>query len=355
LLKQDGSFGKIPAGGSWISTPGTFTKFGVTATETVYALRSDGWLLVNGTATHRDTRDFHVASNGTLYWLGTSGAFGRLINGSTTWSNVLNDIVKFAVSPDGTIYSIRNDNWGLINETDTWQNTKDLAVSRSGIVYWLSTSGTLERQKEGGGWVGVARGVESFRLGLGDLPEVIAAEPPAPQTLVGDFDGDGRDDEATVNPISGRVEVTPRGVGSYGGQWATLPSSPWNNSVVGDFNGDGRDDIAAQIGTGSATRIVYALSEGNRFRVIGSQDSTLASTAAPWTEIYVGDFDGDGSDELLGWYPAISGGRTANRWEVLHFDEQSGARLDTANYDWGNALHTTSMVFTAISVVLFDV
>jgi RHS repeat-associated protein len=351
VLKTDGSFGKIPAGGSWTPTPGSFTKFSVAADETVYALRSDSYLLVNGAATYAATRDFHVGSDGRLYWLATSGTFASRAVGSQIWDHTAHDIVKFVVSPNGTIYTIRNDNWAQINGTDTWQDTKDVAVTRSGIVYWLSTSGKLERRIDTGGWVTVANGVESFTLGLGDLPQMVAIDLPQLDPAPGDFNGDGRPDTVSLDPVTGKVNVALTvGTSTTTSNWGTLPSAAWNEVLVGDFNGDGRDDIAGRHGSGSASRVVYALSESNRFRVIGSEDSTLASTATPWTEIYVGDFDGDGSDELLGWYPTITGGRTANRWEVLHFDEQMGARLDTANYDWGNALHTSSIVGTPITV-----
>ncbi len=125
---------------------------------------------------------------------------------------------------------------------------------------------------------------------------------------VGDFDGDGRDDLITfvrdtqAEPQRGDVHVALSNGSTF------LSSAKWHDffcigeevCVVGDFNGDGRDDIAAfvrdtQTGTGRGD-VHVALSNGSSF---------LPSTK--WHDFFclgaevcaVGDFNGDERDDLI--------------------------------------------------------
>jgi hypothetical protein len=64
--------------------------------------------------------------------------------------------------------------------------------------------------------------------------------------LVGDFDGDGKDDIASYHPGSGTWWVSvSEGDRFSTGKWDTFSTGTgWTSQVVGDFNGDGLDDIA---------------------------------------------------------------------------------------------------------------
>ena|GEM_PF-3329613 len=125
---------------------------------------------------------------------------------------------------------------------------------------------------------------------------------------VGDFDGDGMDDVVTfvrdtkTEPWRGDV-VVALSTGS-----AFEPARVWHSffcigneiPVVGDFDGDGKDDIATLVRNssgGSAAEDVYvALSTGAAF----------SGTAVKWNEGFgrnnwipdCGDFTGDGMDDL---------------------------------------------------------
>lgn len=126
--------------------------------------------------------------------------------------------------------------------------------------------------------------------------------------VVGDFNGDGRDDIATFvrstasGAGQGDVYValsngTSFGAGTKWHEWFGLGDEI---PLVGDFNGDGRDDIAVLLRstvTDSGQGDVYvALSTGSAF-----------GPSQKWHDYFclgneipgVGDFNGDGRDDLV--------------------------------------------------------
>ena len=69
----------------------------------------------------------------------------------------------------------------------------------------------------------------------------------------------------------------------------------WRDGIVGDFNGDGRDDIAEyQPSTGTWEVL---LSTGNGFNRSEFYDFSVENPQ--WGAFHVGDFDGDGNDDIL--------------------------------------------------------
>jgi hypothetical protein len=70
---------------------------------------------------------------------------------------------------------------------------------------------------------------------------------------------------------------------------------------VGDFNGDGRDDIFRYV-PGSSGADVF-LSDGTRFVRDGSWTGAGHGTDG-W---YIGDYDGDGKDDIFRYVPGVSG------------------------------------------------
>jgi len=122
---------------------------------------------------------------------------------------------------------------------------------------------------------------------------------------VGDFDGDGNADILLRNGTTGMVAIwfidgTTR---TSHGAVLTVPIAwGWNIVGVGDFNGDGKDDVLLR---NSVSGMVAAwLMNG-----LTVDDDGAIDTVAPalgWTIQGTGDFDGDDNDDIL-WQNGTTG------------------------------------------------
>ncbi len=122
--------------------------------------------------------------------------------------------------------------------------------------------------------------------------------------LVGDFDGDGFDDLAQINP-AGQIRVGWND-GAGGIPAPVLAASPaltfdpdngyWLQ--VGDFNGDGSDDIAQISPSPSNAEVV--LSNGSRGFFAKENWGFISFVWDPNNQaaVHAGDFNGDGIDDL---------------------------------------------------------
>ncbi|MBM4020657.1 MAG: hypothetical protein FJ284_00135 [Planctomycetes bacterium] len=155
----------------------------------------------------------------------------------------------------------------------------------------------------------------------------------------GDFDGNGRGDVAMMS-VGGKwwVALTPAtGVAPTPTVWTNLRTDvPWRFPTVGDFTGEGRDDIAVFNPLSGAWRVLT--SNGSAFdkATFGEWDP-----AGEWTKPLRGDFDGDGRADLAsrdlrtgGWHVARSDGASFTtgiwRWQRKIIDWQS---LTAADFD----------------------
>ena len=115
--------------------------------------------------------------------------------------------------------------------------------------------------------------------------------------LLGDFNGDGRDD------IAGRANgdwwiAVSTGTSpdftfhnQYWGNWSNQVQ--WEDVMVGDFNGDGYDDIAGRA-NGS-----WWVSRSNGSAFVTEYWGKWSNTIA-WTDVMSADFNGDGKDDIAG-------------------------------------------------------
>ena len=113
---------------------------------------------------------------------------------------------------------------------------------------------------------------------------------------LGDFNGDGKIDVATVGNTTGAVNVLiGNGDGTFGAPvaYATLPGVPIIAAIAtGDFNGDGKTDLA--VASLNSSKIAILLGNGD-----GTFQSAVGFSAANTSlSIVVADFNGDGKADL---------------------------------------------------------
>jgi len=150
------------------------------------------------------------------------------------------------------------------------------------------------------------------------------------QVMLGDVDGDGRDDLVDftlgANHIVYVALSTGTGFGPYE-QWHNVFGSDGNQMRVGDVNGDGKDDVVGYtLGPASAANAVWvALSTGSSF---GTPQSWAGDYAADGNQVMLGDADGDGKEDAIAF--TVNGGRDA--WV---------ARSTGSSFEAGKVWHDT--------------
>jgi hypothetical protein len=155
-------------------------------------------------------------------------------------------------------------------------------------------------------------------------------------TWVADFNGDGKADIASANGPHIHMKLSNTGSGftgftseiwTPGGNWSAAA-----NTFVGDFNGDGRADIASVSGT--VVNMKLSQPDG---RLLGSTWFNDGSWGGA-SYIRVGDFDGDGRADLA----SPNGGTVHMKLSRYGYFE---SRNWAAPIAWGGADYTWAADF----------
>ncbi|KAJ8023839.1 hypothetical protein HOLleu_36392 [Holothuria leucospilota] len=118
---------------------------------------------------------------------------------------------------------------------------------------------------------------------------------------IGDFNGDGRDDMLCHDTTGYKAIAYASRTGSFrGNDWERnigWCSHPFSQIFIGDFNGDSKSDLLCHDSAGYKW-IAYANSEGN-FSDWTGWEGDIKFCHRTYEELYIGDFNGDGKDDLL--------------------------------------------------------
>lgn len=173
---------------------------------------------------------------------------------------------------------------------------------------------------------------------------------PDTRLLAGDFNGDGRDDIFIVSGASeftrrvlllGRADGSGFDIGCAGqddGVCGSDAEGYTRNSatryLVGDFNGDNRDDIFIVSGAPELERRMMLLgrASGSGFDTgcAGQEEGACGTDSEDYiressTDYAVGDFNGDGRDDLF-----VNSSDDEYRRRVLYLGRANGSGFDTA-------------------------
>jgi len=164
---------------------------------------------------------------------------------------------------------------------------------------------------------------------------------------VGDFNGDGHSDILWRQNTGQLTDWLGSANGSFTSNSATYSehvSTDWAVIASGDFNGDGTDDILwRQTSTGQLTDWLGTPNGG----FVQNSPNFSEHVATNWNVIATGDFNGDGIDDILwrenggqltDWLGTASGGFTQNsahfsefvptNWQVISVGDFNGDGID---------------------------
>ncbi len=158
-----------------------------------------------------------------------------------------------------------------------------------------------------------------FEEAMSGLPSFAVYE----HLMVGDYNGDGREDIAGLRPNSDATKVlwevitfTADG-GFVSSPWESLlnnDQADYSDVLTADVTGDGRDDIVARIagsGTWVLAESIASDAEADRFKTKGWGGSIPDE---PLLDVMIGDVDADGDEDVIArtssdrWWVKVSDG-----------------------------------------------
>ncbi len=176
------------------------------------------------------------------------------------------------------------------------------------VVHWTENGGAGKRQ------LLVYRGKSdgSFYEGINTLTENLHNQSVYPtQYFVGDFNGDGYGDFLAYYQDFDMTQTNLLYPGTSSGKFGTPVRTNTQNTYnsgnsvfVGDFNGDGCDDIVVHWVDAAEHRnlLMYRGSSNGTFSNANTTTSNRHNQSVYPTKLFVGDFNGDGCDDILAHY-----------------------------------------------------
>ena len=119
------------------------------------------------------------------------------------------------------------------------------------------------------------------------------------QLVVADMDGDGKPDLATANASDNTISLLRNTSTSGSVQFTHPPDVPGSNGawslVMGDFDGDGKPDLASVNQLGNSVSIYRNISTSGTIALAGNVDYPVGDY--PWF-VTAADYDGDGMPDI---------------------------------------------------------
>jgi hypothetical protein len=271
-------------------------------------------------------------------------AFGATATGLTT----PNAVLRYDSSPAANyaIWRPADGNWWIIGgqsgPVTQWGQRGDIPVAADYDGDGFTDVAVY--RPDGGNWFVILSRTNRIQVTQWGLPYDIP--------LPGDYDGDNEVDYAVYRPGSGEVIVHVDGCGMV--QRFSFPGVLSGTPVVGDFNGDGRDEPALYVretntfhrafgagtmqvgyagtpvigdydGDGKSDFAVYAA--GTWYIRNSSSSQILTASFGGWLDVPVpADYNGDGTTEIAVWTP------TTGYWKI-----NPGLRMPIIYQQWGQA------------------
>ena len=322
-----GSFTFSLTGSTLTYSGGSMTLNGVAAGALVASAAAGGGVVLAFASappqpTQNARNDFNGDGRSDILWRDLGGTFGD-------WLATPNDAFSY------------NGAAGLTPISTVWQiaGTGDFnGDGRSDILWRNGSTG------EFGDWLANASGGFAYNGAAGLTPIttawVIAG--------TGDFNGDGRDDILWRNSTTGEFGnwlANSSGAFAYNAAAGlTAISNAWRIDGTGDFNGDGRDDILWRNTDGSFG--TWLANAGGGFAYNGA--AGVVAISNDWHIVGTGDFNGDGRDDILwrsdsgafgNWLANASGGfaynaaaginaSIGNDWDISGIGDYNGDGRD---------------------------
>jgi FG-GAP-like repeat/FG-GAP repeat len=247
----------------------------------------------------------------------TAASFAATIDwgdGTTTTGTIVGAAGSFAVD-GGHTYAVEGNFQATATLTRTADNVKGIASGQiavaegptipddfsgsglSGVLWRQSTTETFVQWSMNGSSVTSSQSNTYFDKPV--LPDASWNE-----VGTGDFNGDGKTDILWQNSDGSLADWTMNGSiiadSDYlksQGQIAT-PNSSWSLAGTGDFNGDAHDDLLWRNTNGSLVEWLMNQSTITSSQTVTSQGKA-ATPDSSWSVVAMGDFDGDGHQDIL--------------------------------------------------------